>query len=388
MISCDPKSLSQSAAGFKRIPRQMLGAVKTFLLCQFANAGGTPPAPADPFNPDISDNSLPGSEIVTWSQASAPTSNEVWRSVNGGAFALRGTVAGALTTFTDVGVMPANDIWTYKIRAVTGGVPSAFTTTVSIGFDLDFNAGAQLTLSFPDLIVVLSDFQAMNMPNVVSISAPKLRTVTGANGVLWQFNPLMTSVDISSLKNVTNGFLSVQSCTSLTTLSAPKLVQLSQLFINDSTVSVLSVPLLTTVFGEIVFLNTPLIVASFPSLTSVGNGVGLGIRGQNCPALTSVSLPVCGICGGPIDLSQDGALATFSAPSFIFTDGNIFDWTNDALTAASEENILSRGVASGLVGSDFELSGGTNAGLASLSVQGQADFATLTGAGNTVNINP
>jgi hypothetical protein len=59
-----------------------------------------------------------------------------------------------------------------------------------------------------------------------------------------------------------------------------------------------------------------------------------------------------------------------------------------ALNAASIENVLRRCVLAGVTTCTIDLSGGTNAGLASLSVQGQSDYAALVTAGNTMSINP
>jgi hypothetical protein len=437
MISCDPKSLSQSAHGFKRIPKQMLGAVKTFLLCQFANAGGTPPAPAAPFNPDISDASLNGSEIVTWSQASAPTSNEVWRSVNGGVFALRGTVAGALTTFTDVGVMAAGDVWTYKIRAVTGGVPSAFTTTVSISDQLFFAGTPEVTLSFPDLIVALDGFKVMFMPNLLTISTPKLRTANGIDGLQWQNNVVLNSVDVSSLVQCLNGsYMAVSSNPLLTSFSAPKLVVIDAgLYVNDGGIATVSIPLLKTIGEQCATQNAPLTSFSAPELISIGlvfPGTG-NYAGGGCTAMTLLSLPKlqtvtnnfdCVGCtalanvslgslvtvGGNINVDQATivsltltslvtvgfsfgtqdctALQNVSVPNWVITDGTTINLLNNALSAASIEQIFSRGVFSVVMTCTFDVSGGTSAGLASLSAQGQADYGTLVVNGNAVAINP
>jgi hypothetical protein len=74
--------------------------------------------------------------------------------------------------------------------------------------------------------------------------------------------------------------------------------------------------------------------------------------------------------------------------NFILADGgSSITATGNALSAASIEQILARCVASGVTTDTILLDGGTNANLASLSAQGQADYATLFAAGNNTSIN-
>ena len=67
------------------------------------------------------------------------------------------------------------------------------------------------------------------------------------------------------------------------------------------------------------------------------------------------------------------------------TDGGIQVFGNCALNTTSVELILRRCVLAGVTTCTINLSGGTNAGLSSLSAQGQADAATL---GTQLTINP
>lgn len=87
-----------------------------------------------------------------------------------------------------------------------------------------------------------------------------------------------------------------------------------------------------------------------------------GFLTQDCPALTSV------LCG-----------------SWIPSGGIVYDFSGCALSITSVQLILRRMVLAGVTGAVIDLSGGTNAGKASLNAQGQADCVTL---GIQLLINP
>ena len=148
-----------------------------------------------------------------------------------------------------------------------------------------------------------------------------------------------------------------------------------------------------------------------PNLVSVGGSVGVYLT--TFTVLTSASFPVLGlVSGGSLEIDNDAGanllLASISAPNLVTVTNNIscannpslttIDWSSwlptdgttitfagCALTAASVELILSRCVASSVTTCTIDLSGGTNAGLTSLSAQGQTDAATL---GAQLTINP
>lgn len=106
-------------------------------------------------------------------------------------------------------------------------------------------------------------------------------------------------------------------------------------------------------------------------------------------SLVSLSLPSLVTVAGPsFRASGCTLLANFSAPLWIPTDGQGILLNGCALSAASVELVLRRCVVAGVTTCTINLSGGTNAGLASLSAQGQADAAALIAAGNTVTLNP
>jgi hypothetical protein len=89
--------------------------------------------------------------------------------------------------------------------------------------------------------------------------------------------------------------------------------------------------------------------------------------------------------GGAFDANTCAALADVSIPLWVPTDGTTITFSNCALSATSVELILRRCVLAGVTTCTIDLSGGTNAGTASLSAQGQADVVTL---GAQLTINP
>lgn len=109
---------------------------------------------------------------------------------------------------------------------------------------------------------------------------------------------------------------------------------------------------------------------------------------QQCTTLLSVSFPQLTTIVGNCELNSNPALTTVSLPLWVPTNGTEINFFDDALSSGSVAHILARCVAAAVTTCVIDLSGGTNAGLASLSAQGQADYATLVAAGNTVIINP
>lgn len=129
--------------------------------------------------------------------------------------------------------------------------------------------------------------------------------------------------------------------------------------------------------------NGNLAALSLPLLQSVDND----FFSDTSASLVSISLPaLTTLCAmsGDLQSGNDPLLQSWNAPNVIFRDGMVILFTGAALDAASINQILARGVASGVTTCDFELAGGTNA---APSGQGIVDKATLQGLGNTVNTN-
>jgi hypothetical protein len=112
--------------------------------------------------------------------------------------------------------------------------------------------------------------------------------------------------------------------------------------------------------------------------------VGAGFNVGNCAALTALNIPALTTVGD-FNASGCAALADVSIPLWVPTDGTTISFSNCALSATSVEHILRRLVLAGVGACTIDLSGGTNAGTASLSLQGQADVTTL---GGQLAINP
>lgn len=148
----------------------------------------------------------------------------------------------------------------------------------------------------------------------------------------------VTSLDFSGLKAVIGGILYLDATIALTSVDLSSLISVS---------------------GSIQFSLTSITTLALPSLVNSGSGLYC-----DNTSLVSVSLPL-----------------------LILKNGSTYAFDSSALNAASVEGILARGVASGITSATIRLDGGTNAGLSSLSLQGQADYATLFGLGNTISIN-
>ena len=107
--------------------------------------------------------------------------------------------------------------------------------------------------------------------------------------------------------------------------------------------------------------------------------------------LTTLSLPLLASVGDYFYCYANTGLTTVDVSSWLPTDGTIIFFNGNALNATSVELILRRCVLAGVTTCGIDLSGGTNAGLVSLSPQGVADAATLgivPAPGAQLTINP
>lgn len=455
-------------------------ALELALLVRILNAGFGPAAPAAPTNLLIDLATTNGNVILNWTAASgaAPTSYEIHRSINGAAFTLLATIAGGLTTYTDLHVLAAAEQTYYEVRACTGGLCSSFTTQAGIfnGFTVAANTGT-VTYSFPFLQFVLGNFLISNEVALTTVSTPRLRKVTGfylmiADGALTSVDAtslltcgagcgvaqcnVITTVSFPALTNSGN-FFTIRDNPLLTTATAPALttVPASFQFPNTTALTSLSLPSLTSVVNDIDGANSGitsftanalitiggslgldgtaslttlsmnslttiavnlsmtgagvLTTLNLPALTSVGDHIqtnnlgatsivldalltiGGGVPGVGffdtvgCPNLTSISMNALTDVGAlGTDFGVSPNLVTVSWPNVIFQEGTIVGLDGDALDAATVNQTLARGVASGTTTADYELGNGTSAAPTG---QGVIDKATLIGLGNTVNTN-
>lgn len=152
----------------------------------------------------------------------------------------------------------------------------------------------------------------------------------------------------------------------------------------DVDVTTLTFPSLISVSG---FIQMPgpvgLAILSFPVLTNLGGTFPFDFSSGS--DLTTVYLPNVVTIAGNINGGNCATLTSFFAPLWVPTDGTNINISQCALDSSSVELILRRCVLAGVTTCTINLGGGTNAGVASLSAQGQADVVTL---GVQLTINP
>ena len=118
-----------------------------------------------------------------------------------------------------------------------------------------------------------------------------------------------------------------------------------------------------------------------PALTTVGGY----FKSVDCASLTVLNLSSLVTVVGNFNAANCTLLSSVLCGAWIPTNNTVINFSACALTATSVQLILRRLVLSGVTICTINLSGGTNAGTASLNAQGQADVATL---GAQLTINP
>jgi hypothetical protein len=299
-------------------------------LALLARIAGTPVVPVGPVAPNVPTNLLvrltttPGNNILDWtaSAGTAPTTYQIWLSINGGAFAQVGTVGGGVTTFTHAAAMGASDQWYYEVRACNGVLCSAFTDPAGIfnGFTHTVNTGLA-DYTFPFLQFVFGDFFVQNQAAMTTVSVPKLRKCTG----LFVVNnmPVLTSLVMTSL----------QTCT---------------LFAAN--------------------LNTVLTSVSVPALTATSAG---GFFFGDCPALQFLSAPALTTVVGDFDGRNNGVMVSIAAPLLATVSGDIFCRFASSLSSTDFTDLTS------VTNINFEFSGGFACSFPSLTtVSGSMEFTS------------
>lgn len=353
---------------------------KTYLLCQWATNANVRLTPS---GLDITAPSTAANITVTWTNPSTVgTTNEIWRSTDGTTFNLFQTVAGNITQITDSTGLGAGNFFYYKVRSCTNGTCTAFSEIISAV--TTYVSANVASISFPTLVRAFglpTSFMATGLALLSSVSLPKLKRVDGNLDI--SNNPNLTSLDLSSLQIVTGGALFLGSDKLTGAISFPKLVSTaSDLQLQgNSLITSISLPLFQTCGGIFaVSSNTSLISLSCPVLATVTGE----LQCFGCTVITSFSFPQLNSIGGNCTFNGCTLLNSISFPNVLFQNGATITFNADALAAASVNQVLARGVASGVNTCDFELGAGTNAAPTG---QGVADKATLIGQGNTVNTN-
>lgn len=126
---------------------------------------------------------------------------------------------------------------------------------------------------------------------------------------------------------------------------------------------------------------------SFPNLIDVDptNSQGGYMNLSYHAALVSISLPLLTTVAGTLSAHDNPLLTTLDVPSWVPTDSTTYNLSNNAFVSTTVELLLRRFVLASVSLCTILLNGGTNAGVASLNAQGQADAATL---GAQLFINP
>ncbi len=345
-----------AAQGYHRLSWKDLWECLLETLCGGSGGGGAPNAPT---NLDISNSSTNGSTILTWSQTSAPTNNLVFRSIDGAAYAQIGTAGGA-TTFTDTGTVGNGSLWRYKVVAQTGLNLSGDSNTVAVTSNYNHNNDNLTSINIPDLIICYGDFATSNETLLTILSVPALRKVLG--NFATQSCSVLTTFNASGLLS-TGAVFQVAGCALLTSISVGSLQTVGAAFdVSNSALTSLSLASLTTCTGDFSVASSPnLATVTANALTSItGNLTGTG-----CTLLTTVAMA-----------------------NVAYVEGSTIDLSLDSLQATTTQQIFSRAVAIVPSNMTIDVSGPNNAHLSALNAQGQADYATLIGLGNTVNINP
>lgn len=186
-------------------------------------------------------------------------------------------------------------------------------------------------------------------------------TLTSVNRFDFHSDPVVTSISFPSLTSI-GDFFDVDSCPLLTTLSLPVLTSAGA-----NGIDIDSCPNLATV--------------NLQSLVSIA---AVGFYGNDCTSLVLLNLTSLVSNGGPTIFNGCTSLTTVTVPNWIPSDPTTIRFDNCALLAASVNQILARCVASGMVASTIDLSGGTNAAPTG---QGIIDKAALIAAGNSCVTN-
>lgn len=283
-----------------------------------------------------------------------PPMSEVYKSINGGAFAFT-TVPGesslnpVLSLGTDsvlgsiklnwdfsatdiLDVMNPGDIWCYKVR---GSIPTVenFSNIVCAVRDMVFlGAGA---VAYPTWQIAFGDFGSDDPTLVTSLDLSGLRAVIGGT-LFLDGATILVAFDLSNLEIVTGGGIN---------LSISAMAQ-----------------------------------ANFPVLRFIGGTFEMGLT----PNVVTLNMPALVTLAGDMNCDSCLQLVNVILTHFVMENGRNYRFDNCALNAASVNHILARGVASGITSTLIDLSAGTNAAPTG---QGVIDKAALITAGNSVSTN-
>jgi len=405
-VSCDPNDLSLAASYLRGMNSGQIQAVKTSLICSWANAL------LPPVNMDISDTSLATNIILSWvNQGAGQTTNEVWKSTDGVTFNLFTTVPGTANgAFDNSGTLGVGQMHFYKVRGCNASGCGNFGPTVAVS---NVFTAPNAPVNFPVLIRNFGTFTATAGAAITSVSMPMLRKVDG--NLNLSSNANLTSVTLTALQTVGGSLFlgaSMPFIISLPNLLTVGIASGDLQFHANNNVTSISCPKLTTVAGNFIFFSCPALTSvDLSSLQTVGVAGNGRLDWNTDPLLASISFPSLtqvrfslnfNACTGlqTINIPQSGftitgltgvvgngctVLTNWQVPGWVIPNNQVINIQNASLTAASVNSILARAVA------PPTMTGGTinlNLGASSAPTgQGVIDKATLIGNGVTVNTN-
>jgi hypothetical protein len=243
---------------------------------------------------------------------------------------------------------------------------------------------------------------------LTSISAPKLLTAASFHvdecAILPSFAaPLLTTVSLLS----TGGGVRVSQNPLLTNFSFPALVTADSVkFFDNSILTQALFPALTTVGYDDVWVkdNPSLVVQNFPVLMTIGGSYEVSnnlllttltqpmlamvsdfVLIDTNPQLSSVNISALLSSPNGVTINNNASLTTITiGVALNVTIGGLYDFSDNALTQASVDDILAKLDSGGLSGRLLTLFGGTNA---TPSAAGLVSKANLIGKGWTVTTN-
>lgn len=371
--SLDPHVLAEAARCFACYNPRALAQMDTYLLCQINNGGGGPCACSDQTG-DAPPGGLVTPEFIGQLYIRNPGPSQTFYYSTGltsADWTLISCVAGAL-------IFQAATLDSFTLRGDGQDTSLSFPNATFVDV-FDVENCVLTSISFP-LLTGMNSFAVDNVPitslnlsgvtaigsdlvailNCASLSSLNFDGLVTANGIVLTNNDSLTAIAFPAMTTVTNG-VGVDGHAILTTIN------LSALLTVGSTFIVVSNPLLTTL--------------NLSGLLSCGDNFTV-----NDSRLTSLTLPaLTSDLPQNVQVSGNSLLTTFSMNGRSWVDGKTIDFKTNALNQASVDLIIHAGITGGMTSGSIDVSG---VGNSTPSAAGQIEAGILNMAGCTVTFNP
>lgn len=162
-------------------------------------------------------NSTINNIVVQWTQDSAPSANHIYKSINGGSYALYATVSGGTLQYSDTGSIGANALWNYKVKG-----DGDFSNEVGAGRHYFYPSSANTDLS--TLIIHFTEFYVDDNTVIETLDLSHLKRVSGSFSM--GSSGILTELTASALHTI-NGDFDIAISSVLTTLNLPSLVTIT-----------------------------------------------------------------------------------------------------------------------------------------------------------------